>query len=588
MTLQDETGAGWVKARLPWLYTPAVGCWCLVFGSITIVMVVMYVGFVWSGANGLAAALERGEDKSSEYITSLIFLIAGIALLAAFVRGVTARQNFSGVVAEPGQFETLRALMAECAAAAGIKPPEILYLTPDMTVAAYSAGRLSLTREGKRDAVFVGVGALLLLPRSDLKAILLHEFAHLALRRKVLSVDICNKLYNFVPRFASAHRHALAAIVTIIPLFVFSWRWRTFRKAMGPLSRAEELLVDRCAAEVTSPRHYAGALTRFAVLHRAMQTGDPEMPALLTQINADFYESLLGGGDEEALNWFATARRTLFQRREILWIRIEAAKDWYLGRPEKQSGTHPSLKRRAKKLAQDLKALMNTLGLWEHAQSFERHFEEELTGEFVATLRPRFYAAAKEVGGGPLEWPGAGKELEFICQRKGCPRSGRDELSLSDSELRLYGKHAPTVIKWVEIADAKLITKTEGFLTEMAVNMAAEVRGLPSNRTLVIEPRRGRKIVVPHWHCGGNAFEIEGWIEHHIRLTEAAGYSVGKASGTITGRGISMALVVVLLVIVPLIFVSMSVSSKFGYKYGSAVQTVCIIVLICWFMGRRR
>ena len=178
--------------------------------------------------------------------------------------------------------------------------------------------------------------------------------------------------------------------------------------------------------------------------------------------------------------------------------------------------------------------------------------------------------------------------MEFICQRKGCPRSGRNELSLSDSELRLYGKHAPTVIKWVEIADAKLITKTEGFLTEMAVNMAAEVRGLPSNRTLVIEPRRGRKIVVPHWHCGGNAFEIEGWIEHHIRLTEAAGYSVGKASGTITGRGIAVALVVVLLVIVPLIFVSMSVSSKFGYKYGSAVQTVCIIVLICWFMGRRR
>jgi Zn-dependent protease with chaperone function len=227
MSSRDETGAHWAKTTLPVLYVPAVCFWCVVFGSISVFLVLMYVLFAWSGVTGLAVALERAEDKSSEYITSFIFLIAGVALLAAFVRAVTARQSLSGVAIDPIEFETLRTLIAECAVDAGINPPEILYLTPDMTVAAYTAGRLSLTREGKRDAVIIGAGALLLLPRSDLRAILLHEFAHIALRRKVLSADICNKMYNFVPRFASAHRHALAAIVTIIPFLVFSILWRS-------------------------------------------------------------------------------------------------------------------------------------------------------------------------------------------------------------------------------------------------------------------------------------------------------------------------------------------------------------------------
>jgi hypothetical protein len=42
------------------------------------------------------------------------------------------------------------------------------------------------------------------------------------------------------------------------------------------------------------------------------------------------------------------------------------------------------------------------------------------------------------------------------------------------------------------------------------------------------------------------------------------------------------------MVMITLAFISMTVSSKFGYKYASSVQTICIIALIAWFMGRRR
>jgi hypothetical protein len=585
--------ARWRSAKLPALYGPVVYFWFAVFAGISVGLVILYIGFVLSGASGLIQSFERGEGESSRYLPSLILLLAGGFLLAIFVRAATVRPKFPGVSVPLDRFDDLRSLISECAVNVGIDPPAALYLTPDLAAAAYSAGRLSLTRQGQRDVVFLGSAALLLMPRADLKAILLHEFAHIGLRRRVLAVDICNKIYDFVPRFARGHRHAWMAIVTIIPSIVFAILWWAFRKSMHPLSRAEELLVDRCAADVTSARHYAASLARFAVLHQAMQTKNQSDPSLLTEINSAFYQSLLDGSDEgRALNWFAIARRILDNRREDLWTRIEMVKDRVAIAPRTESGTHPSLTVRAERLDQDLGVLLATQGLWERAQTFERDFEEQLSDEFAAKFRPRFYAANAEASDRLPETLKHSTLLEFVCLRQSCPRCGQAELSVSGSEFCLYGKGKPIIVRWDDVAYSKVITKTDGFLTEIAVNTIAEIREMPSNRTLIVQLKKGRKIVVPHWHCGGNALEIEAWIERCVgRALAADGKTIEaavKASEKMTGRGMLKTTVVVLVAMFVMVFISMGVSTKFGSKHGSALETILIIAAIAWVMGRRR
>jgi Zn-dependent protease with chaperone function len=519
-------------------------------------------------------------------------LLAGGFLLAIFVRAATVRPKFAGIPVPLSRFEGLRALIAECAVDAGIDPPEGLYLTPDLTAAAYSAGRLSLTRQGQHDVVFVGSAALLLMPRSDLKAILLHEFAHIGLRRRVLSVDICNKIYDFVPRFTRAHRHALMAIVTIVPFFAFVILWRAFLKSMNPLSRAEELVVDGCAADVTSARQYAAALTRFAVIHQAMQVKDGESPSLLTEINAAFYRALLTKGEGSVLNWFGIARRILDNRREDFWKRIEMVKDRVAVPPRAESGTHPSLTTRTDQLGQNLDVLLAAQGLWERAQTLDRAMEEELSADFALKARPRFYAASVESGNGLPETVKPCISLEFVCTRESCPRAGRPELSVSDSELRLYGRAKPLIVPWADIAYSKVITETSGFLSEIGVNIMAEIREAPSNRTLILQRKKGRKIVVPHWHCGANALEIEAWIERNVGTALAregvTNKDAAKAAEKMTGRSMVKTTFWVLVVVFGSVFITMSVSAKYGYARGSSIETILIIAAIAWVMGRRR
>ncbi len=584
--------ARWRSAKLPALYGPAVYFWFVVFAGISIGLVIFYIGFVLSGASGLIQAFERSEGDSSKYLPSLIILLAGGFLLAIFVRAVTVRPKFAGVSVPLSRFEDLRALIAECAVDAGIDAPEALYLTPDLTAAAYSAGRLSLTRQGQKDVVFVGSAALLLMPRSDLKAILLHEFAHIGLRRRVLSVDICNKIYDFVPRFTRGHRHALMAIVTIIPYFAFVILWWAFRKSMHPLSRAEELVVDRCAADVTSARQYAAALTRFAVIHQAMQVKDRASPALLSEINAAFYGALLAQGEDRALNWFAIARRVLDNRQEDLWTRIEMVKDRIAVPARGESGTHPSLTTRTDQLGQSLGVLLMAQGLWERAQTSDRAMEEDLSTDFALKLRPRFYAASVETGAGLPDALKPGTSLDFVCMRESCPRAGRPELSVSDSGLHLYGKGKPVIVPWADIAYSKLITQTSGFLSEIGVNIMAEIREAPSNRTLILQRKKGRKIVVPHWHCAANALEIEAWIERNVGTALAregvTNEDAAKAAEKMTGGGMLKTAFWVLVVLFGMVAITMRVSATYGYARGSAVQTILIIAAIAWVMGRRR
>ena len=316
---------------------------------------------------------------------------------------------------------------------------------------------------------------------------------------------------------------------------------------------------------------------------------DRGAPALLTDINAAFYRGLLMEGSR--LNWFETARRLLDDRREDLWMRIEMAKDGLAVKPRAESGTHPSLTLRTGELGQKLDVLLAAQGLWERAQSFDRDMEEQVSAEFAVRLRPWFYAAGTQTASAPesLE-PGA--SVEFVCLRKSCPRSGQPELSLSESQLCLYGKGKPVVVPWADVAYSKVITQTEGFLSEIAVNIIAEIREAPSNRTLIIQRKKGRKIVVPHWHCGGNALEIEAWIERYVGRALAkdgiTNEDAAKAAGKMTGRGLLITTFWVLVVMFGMGFITMSVASKFGYNRGSAVETILIIAAIAWVMGRRR
>jgi hypothetical protein len=253
--------------------------------------------------------------------------------------------------------------------------------------------------------------------------------------------------------------------------------------------------------------------------------------ALLTDINDAFYQAPLRQVSElEGSNWFAIARRLLDDRREDFWTRVEMVKDRLAVAPRAESGTHPSLTMRMERFGQNIDVLLSTQSLWERARSFDNDFEEQLSAEFAVKLRPWFYAASTEAGGGLPENLKPGTTLKFVCLRESCPRSGHPELSLSDSEPCLYGKDKPTIIPWTDVAYSKVITQTTGFLTEIAVNIIAEIREVPSNRTLIVHLRKGRKIVVPHWHCGGNALEIEAcylWrAKRPVRIPEALGGSI--------------------------------------------------------------
>jgi hypothetical protein len=119
------------------------------------------------------------------------------------------------------------------------------------------------------------------------------QWAHATLhvRREVVSVDICNKLYDFAPRSYRAHRYGSggASLITFVPTLILGWSWRAFTKTMQPLSREEELVVDRCAADATSDGQYGHALVRYAVLKLAMEMGNNDMPA---KINSDLYRRM--------------------------------------------------------------------------------------------------------------------------------------------------------------------------------------------------------------------------------------------------------------------------------------------------------
>jgi hypothetical protein len=257
-----------------------------------------------------------------------------------------------------------------------------------------------------------------------------------------------------------------------------------------------------------------------------------------------------------------------------------------------ESGTHPSLTMRTNQLGQKVDVLLAAQGLWERAQTFDREMEEGLSAEFALKLRPWFYAATTEIGASLPETVKPGTSLEFVCLRESCSRAGRPELSLSESELRVYGRGKPEIVPWADIAYAKVITETKGFLSEIAVNIMAEIREAPSNRTLILQLKKGRKIVVPHWHCGGNALEIEALIERSVGKALAregiTNEDAAKMAGKMTGRSLVKTTLWVLVVLFGTVLVTMSVSAKYGYARGSAVQTILIIAGIAWVMGRRR
>jgi Zn-dependent protease with chaperone function len=211
---------------------------------------------------GLWPFIDGSFGKGGFTVPAAVFQTSlGITLFALTWRALRRRDARPGIEVVAGSCPALEELVAWCAARAGLTPPDAIHLTPDANIAAFSSG---LVRSSGSHSNFLNLGALFVpsLSRAEWEAAIVHEFAHLVMRRELWAVNLDNRIREFVPRLRILNRRghisALLITVSVARLVLFGY-WSVFNLLMASLRRREELLADSFAAGHCGSANYAGA-----------------------------------------------------------------------------------------------------------------------------------------------------------------------------------------------------------------------------------------------------------------------------------------------------------------------------------------
>jgi hypothetical protein len=239
------------RRTLAWV---TLGLGALIFWVVVLVL----VGVALLGAGAVAPAP-----------LNLVLLLGGVALVvygvcqAAYVLRVEPAPR-AGRLLRPGDAPALDAALAEMRGALGCRPFHEVRLTM-----AFNAGVFQVPRLGffgwPRTHLEVGLPLALALSPEELRAVLVHECAHLSARhgRQAGRLYLLHQTWgNLIPKMQSPaggrlDRTGRWALATFL-----AWYWPRLHARALVLSRAHEYQADRLAAELVGAEHVAAALWR--------------------------------------------------------------------------------------------------------------------------------------------------------------------------------------------------------------------------------------------------------------------------------------------------------------------------------------
>lgn len=454
-------------ATLPFLYPPLVALGAAGFVALLVGLAGLYAWFAWTG---ITSVIRPNPDFPTMDLRSGILRTAvGILFLLLMVRILRTRRRWPGARLGTANSPDIETVVADCARRAGVSPPEAVLITPDTNIAAYSSGLVG-TNLGETN--FFSIGALLLtfLSRADLEAAILHEFAHLAMRRDRRSVALDNRMRDFVLRFRDANRAGASIFVLLIrvPIAVLWVYWRAYSLGMAWAQRREEFRADRFAADLTSAEGYAYRLTRILVLQEMLAP-------LADRVNGAFHAALLGmsrslddikAGDEIKAgavtpNWFAVAREVV--REAAIFDHPGGVLDRLRAEEQTLFSDHPPLLRRLAVLGGELPSSAETLALDREGERNDE-WERAISLDIARTMRPELFAAKVRAGIAPDAGFTADSVVPYRCcvSARWCAVHGQEEVTLTGPALRWRFKDGEANWAWHDLAACEVERNPRG------------------------------------------------------------------------------------------------------------------------------
>lgn len=235
----------------------------------------------------------------------------------------------TGILADARSEPSLLELVNEVARSMGTKPPDAVYLIPDVNAFVFEQGRLLGLVRTKR-VMGIGLALVSVLNRDQLKAVLAHEFGHY--------VGGDTRIGGLVYRARASIERTIVQFEAGFLRRVFSAYARLFLRITQRIARDQELAADAAAVRVGGRDAHTGALLAVVGAGAAFDAFMEEYVVPLW--HADRFPDNLYSGFRAFLDDP--------ERREQVAGYVEAVK-----LREDEYGSHPSLARRLESIGRD-------------------------------------------------------------------------------------------------------------------------------------------------------------------------------------------------------------------------------------------
>jgi len=207
--------------------------------------------------------------------TAAMFALVGLAFRATLVLPDRA---MDGVAVLETEQPALWAMVRAAAAAAGVAPPEFVWIESWFNAAVYEQPRWFGLRSGPRHLI-IGAPMLIAFSPAKLDAVLAHEFGHFAhqdtrllplIRRGRAGLAWTLNTAGFFKTTAVSSGHWLVSLQIVTVRLIRAYAVR-FMAITQQISRAQEYAADRISAELCGRDTAAGVLAEIPAYHVAYQ-----------------------------------------------------------------------------------------------------------------------------------------------------------------------------------------------------------------------------------------------------------------------------------------------------------------------------
>ncbi len=249
--------------------TPALRQWTAFWAFVG------YAGFVcWLLAVVLFAALFLVPAVKMPFSDSFLLFIIGGAILGvggvAVLRVLWIRMNPpQGRVVTRAEVPVLFATLDELRRSLNCVPFHQVLIVPECNAAVSQRPRLGVFG-WHRNYLLLGLPLMESMTPEEFRAVLAHEFAHLSRDHGRFGNWIYRLRYSWAVVFEGMNRPRPEGEASLRPLInkYVDWFWPRFNAHAFVLSRSNEYEADRVAANLTSPKATASALSRVAMAIR--------------------------------------------------------------------------------------------------------------------------------------------------------------------------------------------------------------------------------------------------------------------------------------------------------------------------------